>query len=234
MQVHKQILNWVNDFLFLIYPEQCEACGNSLVSGEYVLCTNCMVDMPITDYPKWDDNPVAQIFWGRQKIEMATALFYFNKGSRYQKLLHKLKYKNKPEIGIYLGRELGVSIQGSEYFSKIEGIVPVPLHKSRIKTRGYNQSERIAQGLSEATGWRVYNNLILRTKATETQTKKNKEERWKNVSGKFALNNPERAKGKHLILVDDVVTTGATLEACSEELLKIEGLKLYIAVLAKA
>jgi ComF family protein len=165
---------------------------------------------------------------------MATALFYFNKGSRYRKLLHKLKYKHKPEIGVFLGRELGVSIKGSEYFAKVEGIVPVPLHSSRIKTRGYNQSERIAKGLSEVTGWKIYNNLILRTKATETQTKKSKEERWKNVSGKFALNNPDIAKGKHLILVDDVVTTGATLEACAAELLKIEELKLYIGVLAKA
>jgi len=234
MHIHKHILSWINDFFFLIYPEQCEACGNSLIKGENILCTNCLIDMPYTDYPLWDDNPVAQIFWGRQEIEMATALFYFNKGSRYRKLLHKLKYKHKPEIGVFLGRELGVSIKGSEHFAKVEGIVPVPLHSSRIKTRGYNQSERIAKGLSEVTGWKIYNNLILRTKATETQTKKSKEERWKNVSGKFALNNPDIAKGKHLILVDDVVTTGATLEACAAELLKIEELKLYIGVLAKA
>jgi ComF family protein len=231
---YNRIFAWFSDLLFLVYPEQCEACGNSLVRGESVLCIKCLADMPRTDYMHWDDNPVIQVFWGRVRVEMATALFLFGKGSRYRKLLHKLKYKRKPEIGVFLGKELGASLNQSKYFTKIDAIVPVPLHKSRLKTRGYNQSLMIALGISEVTGWDVYTDLLLRVHATETQTKKNKEERWKNVSGKFAVENSERVKNKSVLLVDDVVTTGATLEACAEELLKIEGLKLYIAVLARA
>ena len=234
MGVYSFFKSWVNDFIFLFYPKQCEACGKSLVSGEDVLCVTCLVDMPRTDYMKWDDNPVAQIFWGRQQIEMATALFQFAKGSRYRKLLHKLKYKSKPEIGVFLGRELGVSLKESEHFNNIYGIIPVPLHTSRLKTRGYNQSEKIAQGINEVSDWPVINDILLRNKATETQTKKNKEERWKNVSGKFTLKNPERLNGKSILLVDDVITTGSTLEACVEELSKIKDIKIYLAVLARA
>ncbi|NLA24778.1 MAG: ComF family protein [Bacteroidales bacterium] len=222
------------DLIFLIYPNSCQVCNNSLMKGEESICLKCISDMPFTTYHNNLDNPVNQLFWGKLQVEMATALFFFAKGSKYRNLLHSLKYRHKPEIGVFLGRELGFRIRNSEYFKNIDYLIPVPLHKSRLKERGYNQSTMICRGISDVTEIELYEDAIVRTVATQTQTKKNREERWENVAGKFALPNVESLKNKHVLLVDDVITTGATLEAVAHTLLEVEGLKISIAVLAKA
>ncbi len=228
------IIKYFSDFLYLFFPSVCEACGQSLRQNEGVVCIKCLFDLPRTDYFNNPDNPVINLFAGRLKLEKATALFSFQKGSRFRKLLHNLKYKNKPEIGILLGRELGAEMKKSGNFSDIDVIIPVPLHTKRLKERGYNQSEMIGRGISEVTSIPQYTNVFFRNEYTKTQTKMTREERWKNVSGKFVVENAEFIENKHVMLVDDVITTGSTLEACGEILLNTKGLKLSIAILAKA
>ena len=190
--------------------------------------------LPRTDYCYDDDNFIVQLFTGRIKIEKATALFTFQKGSKFRKLLHSLKYRGKSEIGILLGKELAAEMLSSKNYSDIDYIIPVPLHPKRQKQRGYNQSEMIGVGMSKVLKIPMLTEVLIRNLETVTQTKMTKDERWKNVSGKFIISDGEILKNKHVLLVDDVVTTGSTLEACGEVLLTIEGLKLSIAVLAKA
>ncbi|HPX75605.1 MAG TPA: phosphoribosyltransferase family protein [Bacteroidales bacterium] len=230
----KFLKTYIEDFWFLLYPHTCEACGVALNKNEGIICFKCLYDLPRTDYCEFIENPITELFAGRLKIERGTALFTFHKGSRFRKLLHSLKYKNKPEIGIVLGRELGGQMLKSNNFLDIDFLIPVPLHEKRKKQRGYNQSEMIAQGISQITKIPLVVDNLVRAKETVTQTKMTKEERWANVSGKFLLNNASELVGKHVMLVDDVVTTGSTIEACGEILLSVENLKLSIAVLAKA
>lgn len=230
----KRIVEYLSDFWFLLFPKNCEACGRVLTRSEEVLCFDCLYELPRTHYCRELENPVKQTFDGRMKVERATALFSFQKGSRFRKLLHSLKYNHKPEIGVFLGKELGAEILSSGNFSDINYIIPVPLHPNRAKKRGYNQSERIATGISSVTGIPVLTDILVRNNDTKTQTKMNKEERWQNVSGKFSITESSKLKGTHVLLVDDVLTTGATTEACGSVLLSVEGLKLSIAVLAKA
>jgi ComF family protein len=193
-----------------------------------------LYELPRTDYCYDDDNFIVQLFTGRIKIEKATALFTFQKGSKFRKLLHSLKYRGKSEIGILLGKELAAEMLSSKNYSDIDYIIPVPLHPKRQKQRGYNQSEMIGVGMSKVLKIPMLTEVLIRNLETVTQTKMTKDERWKNVSGKFIISDGEILKNKHVLLVDDVVTTGSTLEACGEVLLTIEGLKLSIAVLAKA
>ena len=218
----------------MLFPKNCEACGRVLTRSEEVLCFDCLFELPRTYFCRELDNPVRQLFDGRMRVEKATALFSFQKGSKFRKLLHSLKYNHKPEIGVLLGKELGAEMLSSGNFSDIDYIIPVPLHPNREKKRGYNQSERIAAGISAVTGIPVLVGMLVRNDDTKTQTKMNKEERWQNVSGKFSLTDADRLKGCHVLLVDDVLTTGATTEACGSVLLMVDGLKLSIAVLARA
>ncbi len=224
----------ISDFLNLFYPQVCEACGNALVKNERFLCTKCIVELPYTHYHKIEDNPIEQLFWGRVIVENATALFRFQKKSKYQKLIHKLKYQGRKEIGFELGKYMGAEINLSKRFNNIDFIVPVPLHKKRYKERGYNQSEWIAKGISEITKIPISTDNFIRSVATETQTKKSKFERWKNVQSIFQIENKVEFESKHLLIIDDVVTTGATLESCADKLLEIDGVKISIAVIAVA
>lgn len=230
----KRIVEYLTDFWFLFFPKNCEACGRTLSRSEEVICFDCLYELPRTHFCKEIDNPIMQLFAGRIRLERATALFYFQKGSKFRKLLHSLKYRHKPEIGVLLGKELGAEMLSSGNFSDIDYIIPVPLHPNRQKKRGYNQSERIAAGISSVTKIPVLTDVLLRNTDTKTQTKMNREERWQNVSGKFIVADNESLKGKHVLLVDDVVTTGATTESCGEALLCVDGLRLSIAVLARA
>lgn len=230
----KKLIQYFEDFWFLFFPHTCEACGAALSKNENPVCFTCLYELPRTDFCAFVDNPVTNLFVGRLRIERGTALFTFHKGSRFRKLLHGLKYKNKPEIGVLLGKELGAEMMKSKNFADIDFIIPVPLHPNRQKQRGYNQSEMIGEGISKVTKIPQLVENLVRAKETTTQTKMTKEERWNNVSGKFIVANPQQLEAKHVLLVDDVVTTGSTMEACGEELLKVKGLKLSIAVLAQA
>jgi ComF family protein len=203
------------------------------MEGERFLCTKCLYDMPKTGFHLYPDNPVNRLFYGITRVEYATALFYFIKGSRFRSLIHSLKYGGRADIGKELGNLLGIELKGS-CFSEIDCIIPVPLHQAKKRARGYNQSEMIAEGLGVSLIKPIIKQVLVRSVYTETQTRKTVEERRENVKEAFRLINPDPLIGKHILLVDDVVTTGSTLTACSDELLKIPGVKVSIAVLAYA
>jgi ComF family protein len=180
------------------------------------------------------NNPVEKIFWGRLALTAAMSEFYFAKGTLIQALIHEFKYKGNTDVGMYLGAMMGSSLLSNNRFTKIDALVPLPLFADKEFKRGYNQAAILCNGISEVTNIPVLINNIVRKRFTETQTKKHRTERWENVESSFEINRPGEIKDKHLLLVDDVVTTGATLEACGAEILKIEGARLSIATLAHA
>jgi ComF family protein len=188
--------------------------------------------LPRTNFHLEVDNPAGKIFWGRARIESATAYCYFNKGNKVQRLVHLLKYKGRKDIGIFLGEKQGHLLKYSPLFNSVEMIIPVPLHKKKLMQRGYNQSEQFALGLGKSMKITVNPYILYRTKFTETQTRKSRFKRWQNVSEMFALKDPSILERKHVLLVDDVITTGATLEACINTLSVIPGIRISIAAIA--
>ncbi|HTI59664.1 ComF family protein [Mucilaginibacter sp.] len=225
---------YLADFVALLFPELCQACGESLVAGEDLICTDCRFSLPFTNFHLKPDNIVAQQFWGKLNAEAAYALCYFVKGGKMQHLMHQFKYKGVQKIGNMLGNIAGEQLVLSPVFKTVDLIIPVPLHKSRLRKRGYNQSSCFAQGISEKLSAPVAENNLVRVRATETQTHRSRFSRFENMQEVFLVSDPEKLKNKHILLVDDVVTTGSTLEACGTELLKVEGLKLSIATIAYA
>jgi len=224
---------YLNDFFNLFFPDLCIVCNSHLVNQEELICTKCLYNLPKTNYHKEIENPVSQLFWGRTKVEYATGFFTFSKGSKYQGMMHKFKYHGNKEIGYVLGKSFGNQLRNS-VFNQVDIIIPVPLHKSKLKKRGYNQSEWIAKGLSETIKKPLDIKSFIRSVATETQTRKSRFERWKNVEKIFKVTNENALKGYHILLVDDVVTTGSTLEACANAILEIKDTKVSIATLAVA
>lgn len=202
--------------------------------NENLICTECYVTIPRTNFHTLNDNPVSQIFWGRCIIERAAVFSYYNKGSRIRNLIHNMKYKGIKEVGYELGRIYGNSLKGSDFIVGVDVIIPVPLHPSKKRMRGFNQSECISSGIADATGLAVDNVSLARITGSSTQTKRSRYDRWTNVEGIFTVTDPGLIKGKHILLVDDVITTGATIESCAGELLKMEGVKVSVAALAYA
>ncbi len=223
-----------DDFLSLLFPRICYGCGNHLLRNENIICTECYIVIPCTDYHLCRENPVEQLFWGRCKIETAAAFSYYNKGSRIRNLIHYLKYRGINEIGSELGRIYGLSLKSSGFTDTIDFIIPVPLHPSKQRSRGFNQSELIADGISDATGIPVNKSAVVRIISSSTQTKRSRYERWVNVEGIFNVKDPESIRGKHILLIDDVITTGSTMESCINEILKTEGVKVSVAAIAYA
>ncbi len=221
-----------NSFINLFYPNLCCGCGNSLVQGEKTICLSCLSKIAITDFHTFHDNPVAQLFYGKLLIENATAMCFYDKGGLIQHFMHQLKYKSKPEVGIYFGRKLGKLLSQSDLYSNIDAVIPIPLHSKKLKIRGYNQSKVIADGFVLGYKTEIIEDVLVRVEFTETQTRKNRWDRYENVKNMFAVKNPEKIKGKHLLLVDDVITTGATIIACAKHLSSIEGVKISIAGIA--
>jgi len=224
----------ISDFLNLLLPRKCQHCGMSLHDFEQYLCKNCLYNLPKTNFHKQLDNPVSQVFRGRVDLEYAFAHYYFAKGSAIQGLIHKIKYQGEKELAYELGKEIGYDLIDSQIKNNIDTIVPVPLHPNKEKKRGYNQSDWIARGLADVMHINYEKELLKRQIYTTTQTKKTKEQRWQNVKDAFVVNNIEQAKNKSIVIVDDVLTTGATLEACASKLLEIEGTRVSIIALAFA
>ena len=225
---------FLEDLIALFYPRLCAGCNSSLVKGEDVLCLNCLADLPRTNYHLQGENPVFQQFTGRARIELATSFCRFDKGGRLQHLLHQLKYKGNREVGHKMGLIFGVDLNQSTRYCTIDAIIPVPLHPKKEKKRGFNQSAEICKGLSQAMARPLILGNLIREVHTDSQTRKGRFERWENVSGIFSVKDGASLMDKHLLLVDDVVTTGATLEACCIPLLKIAGVRVSIATLATA
>lgn len=222
-----------DSFLHLLFPHVCTGCGNDILNEESVLCMRCIDAMPETNFEIHPNNPVEKTFWGRLPLVGATAQFYFTKESLMQHLMHQFKYKRNKELGLQLGRIMGDQIKKSGRF-EADALIPLPLFPAKEKRRGYNQATVLCEGMAETMNIPVLDKAIIRPQHTETQTKKGRIERWKNMEGKFILSNPDTIRSKHLLLVDDVVTTGATLEACGNELLKAGDVKLSVATLCVA
>lgn len=227
MKLFKCLLN-------LLFPRVCAACGVLLLEGEDIVCTTCRFLLPKTGYELNHDNPLAKSFYGQMPFHAVTAEFFFSKNGKVQHLIHGLKYHHCRENGIFLGREIGKSLIRAPDFQGIDFIVPVPLHPKKEKMRGYNQSHVIAEGICDVTQIPIAENCLVRRVFTATQTKKSRDERWKNVKDIFMLQNPEKMKGKHVLLVDDVLTTGATLMSAGKVLLQVEGIKISVATVACA
>lgn len=225
------LTTYLRDFFNLFYPHVCPACGRALSTGEKRLCSVCLWRMPKTNFHLQDDNPVLRRFWGKTNVASAASFVFFDKGEKVQRMLHSLKYQNNTELGIFLGELYGTELKTSPMFSTCDGIIPVPLHLKKIRTRGYNQSDFIAEGLSNAMGIPVHKKILTRTVATATQTRKARYARFENVENVFRLNG-EKADAKHFLIVDDIITTGSTLEACASCINQIEGVKVSIATVA--
>ncbi len=228
------IKSYFESFLSLFYPQLCVGCREVLNKNEDLICLDCLYKLPRTNFHRLECNLVEQTFWGRIPIQKATSFLYFNKKGRVRQLMHAFKYKSKQEIGFYLGNLFAREILSSKWFKSIDIIVPVPLHPDKLKVRGYNQSEIFAQGIAEVLNIPVKKNILERIKASETQTNKNRLERWDNVDSIFGISENEKIEDKHILLIDDVITTGATIEACAFEILKVKGTSLSVASLAYA
>lgn len=226
--------NTYSDLINLFFPRVCISCGEVLNRHDEYICLKCLVHLPRTNFHAERGNKVEQVFWGRVPIEKATSYFYFNKGSNYQRLLHELKYRGNYELGVYLAKNYAEEIIRSGFFKSIDYIVPVPLHPKKLKKRGYNQSLSIAEGLHVATNIPILHSNLIRTAYNATQTHKGRYDRWENVNEIFDVLNPEHFIGRHILLVDDVVTTGATLEACALKILASVNSKVSILTLAYA
>ena len=222
-----------NSILHILFPHVCDGCGSDIIDEESSLCMKCIAEMPETNFHLHSGNPVEKIFWGRLPIVGATAQYYFIKESSMQHLLHQLKYKGNKELGKQLGRLMGYDLQKTDRFDKVDFLLPLPLFPSKEKRRGYNQATILCEGIAEVMNVEILRDAITRTQFTETQTRKGRIERWQNMEGKFELMKPEKIRDKNILLVDDVITTGATLEACGHELLQASP-KLSIATLCYA
>jgi ComF family protein len=228
-----KVKKMIRDLINLVMPLLCPTCGRVLVNHEKIICTACQYELPRTRYASYTVNPVARLFWGRVYIENATAFFQFEKGSRFQQLIHELKYRDRQDIGKEMGRLLGTELKETA-FASADVILPVPLHKTKRRQRGYNQCDPIAEGLSERLGIPWQPDYLIRQSASRTQTNRSRTDRWSNVDQIFAVKNEASLSGKHIILVDDVVTTGATLDACASAILSRKNVRVSIATLAVA
>ncbi len=224
----------LKDFISLIFPKICVSCGKSLFKNEHSICTYCAYHLPKTNYHLDNENPVAKIFWGRANIFSAAAFYNFNKGGQVQHLIHQLKYKGRPEVGVAVGKLYGYELMQSDYFNTVTTIIPVPLHPKKQKKRGYNQSDCFAEGLSKSMNVEADFKTLYRESDSETQTRKSRFNRWQNVETIFQLRDLTTLQGKHVLLVDDVITTGATFEACAQTLLQVPDIKISIAAIAYA
>jgi len=226
-------LEILEGFAGLFWPDVCACCSTGLTHGEEYICNHCMYELPLTNFHKEHDNPVAQVFWGRAAVEHATANYFFRKGNQVQKLVHQVKYRGQKEMGAVLGRTMGKSLRDSS-FNEVDIIVPVPLHPQKLRKRGYNQSEWIARGVAEMLEKPIDVQTLVRRIFTATQTRKKRYDRWENVDSGFGLTTHDTFTGRHVLLIDDVITTGATLEACIHAVLSAPGTKASVATLAFA
>ena len=221
-----------HDFLNLLYPKLCFGCESHLNTNENILCTSCLHELPIASQHLEKDNPVEKIFYGRIPVKNATSLLLFEKKGMVQKLIHNLKYRGHKEISPFLGKWLGTELKDLPAWKEITVVIPVPLHRKKEKIRGFNQVEGFGQELARALEVPYRNDLLLKVTATKTQTLKKRLARWGTIEETFVVNQPAVLENAHVLLVDDLVTTGATLEACAHKLLQIPQLEISIATMA--
>lgn len=227
-----KVVNILNDIENLFFPEACLACMHTLVANENIVCTSCRHELPFTHYHHYRDNPVEKILYGRIKLENATALLSYREPGPVRNLIHHLKYKGQEEVGMFLGHLLGAVLKEHPDYQNIDVVLPVPLHRKRLRERGYNQVALFGKEIAFALEAIYRDDILLRTLHSSTQTFKSRLTRWQSDQSIFAIRNKELLENKRVLLVDDVITTGATLEACSNVLKNIPGIKLSIATMA--
>ncbi len=230
-----KLVQLAEDFVGLVYPKLCVVCNGHLLKTEQGFCFTCELELPRT-YDELNPvaNPASRVFWGRFPVEAAASCFVFTGQGKVQELVHNLKYNGRKDAGIAAGFYYGNILKTISPFLTADLIIPVPLHEDKLHKRGYNQATCIAQGLSEAMNVPYSEKILLRLKATSSQTRKSREQRWENVGEVFAVSAKNKLEGKHIVIVDDVVTTGATIEACVLPLLDIPGVKISVVSLAAA
>jgi ComF family protein len=222
------------DFYRLFFPRICGGCGEALAKGEANLCLNCRLELPLTKFELFRNNPVDRLFYGRVPLDFATSFLFFSKGEKVQNILHHIKYNNKQELAVFMGNLFAERVAASEFLKDIGAILPVPLHAKKLALRGYNQSELFAKGLADKLELPLLPGTLKRMVNTPTQTKKSRIERWENVEDVFEVKAPDKIRHKHILLVDDVLTTGSTLEACAQALLAAIDCRVSVATLAYA
>lgn len=223
-----------DDFISLLYPRVCAACGNSLFRNEQIVCTSCLYHLPKANFHLMDESPLDKLFWGRSKLNHTAALYNFHKKGKVQHLVHQLKYNGRKDVGVFMGKLLGAELKKCEKFADVSLVVHIPLHPARQRKRGYNQSEQFGIGLAEAMGIVQDTTSFIRTTHTETQTRKSRFARWENVKEIFKVTDPQKLANRHILLIDDVITTGATIESAANMLLEIEGVKVSVGCIAYA
>jgi ComF family protein len=225
-------MNWWSRFLDFVSPRLCVVCGRRLSPTERSLCSVCQLHLPRTAYQfSPDDNPMAQLFWHLTPIERAAAFIYYQPRSEMARMVYQLKYGNSPDVGEDLGRLMATDMQLAHYFDGIDLLVPVPLTKKRQRQRGYNQSEMLARGISDITHLPIAAKALKRQAFHESQTHLSRRERQENVNDVFVVADAETLKGRHVLLIDDVCTTGATLTACAQAIVPIEGIRISVLTL---
>jgi ComF family protein len=218
----------------LFYPHLCAHCGTVELPNKVALCLACQSSIPHTYFHQLPDNPVEKVFWGRLPFHQAASFCYFSKGSIVQNLLHQIKYHGRKELGIYLGQQMGYWLQESPRFADIDLILPLPLHPKRLAERGYNQASLLAEGIADITKTVVREDCLTRPKETQTQTRKHRQDRWQSMDQKFSLNQGQLLVNKHILLVDDLITTGATMEGAGQVFASIPGVRLSLVSFAFA
>jgi ComF family protein len=234
MNIYQKIIQAIFGLERLVFPELCAACSNSLFNNEQAICNRCIRSLPLSYYHTDAANPVIKTFWGRIPLQYASSQYIFRKGTAIQDLLHAIKYGNREDAAITAGKLIALDAMNYEWFQEIDLLIPVPLHPAKEKKRGYNQSEALCKGISIVSQKMLLTNQLIRTENTATQTKKGRFQRWENVEYVFKVAQPPLLENKHVLLIDDVITTGATIEGCGYVLLQVDGLKLSVLSLAHA
>lgn len=224
----KAVKPWLRDFVALFLPRRCSACDMGLMPFEESLCLACLEDLPRTRFHHDRSNPVERLFWGKLQLTSASAFLFFRRQGMVQQVLHRLKYKNDRAVGLELGKLMAIDLMACERFNTAEVALPVPLHRGKERQRGYNQSRVLIEGMQREWEITAPHGLLVRAKATNSQTRKGRWERWTNVKEAFIVTDPEALRDKHVLLVDDVVTTGATLEGCVHALSEVPGIRISI------
>ncbi len=218
----------------MFFPEYCVSCGRRLLPSEHFLCLDCNIELATVTFDNFRDNSITRLFWGRLPIQTAFAFMHFVPHGPSQAVLHELKYKQNKEIGYHFGEQMALSMKGKGFPTDFDIVLPVPLHPKKKAIRGYNQAELLATGIAETFDKKLETRAVQRTRFNPTQTHKSMTERWENVKNLFHITHPRRIQGKHILIVDDVITTGSTIESLANELLKLNDVKISLAVLAMA
>ena len=224
----------LNNVLDLFFPKVCYTCYDQLLDFEQYVCTRCRHQLPVTNFHFTQSDAIQKVLYGRAQLEQATALLHFEKKGLVQQLIHNLKYRGYEDIGMFLGQWLGNELKTCNAFRTIDLVIPVPLHKRKLKQRGYNQVAKFAMEIAKALQAEYLDHCLVKTSNTQSQVHKKRLARWQINNEQFSIDNPELIAGKHILLVDDIITTGATLESCITELRTAKNVKISIATMAIA